>query len=289
MSPPELDNLIGRHRGGGGDLPATSRSQPGAHQPDLAAAVYNLSDCYRAAGIVSGYRADAAGQIKPVLLSPGNDDAEAWGLRLYRSTLHAFCSALEADGGLPGDDVRPLVHQVMDAFRCHPSRAEALAWGAYPYDSDPAGTAVRPLARPFAAETRPTRGDRAWLAGSLALSTPEAQAAYLRHAPADEIAGAPETDFRISDLMIGAGGLSSFVATPDRHGCSLRSLVSGGFLKFDYQLSGHTSAVLHFNALRLGPLANLGGVQPAGRGPASISGWPPGTAASPAGSTHVAC
>jgi hypothetical protein len=43
-------------------------------------------------------------------------------------------------------DVRPLVHQVMDAFWCHPSRAEALVWGAYPYDSDPAGTAIRPVA-----------------------------------------------------------------------------------------------------------------------------------------------
>ena len=87
-----------------------------------------------------------------MLLSPGNDAAEAWGLRLYRSTLYAFCAALDADGGLPGDDVRPLVHQVMDAFWCHPTQAEARAWGAYPYDSDPAGTAVRPLARPFTAQ-----------------------------------------------------------------------------------------------------------------------------------------
>ena len=148
-------------------------------------------------GIVSGYRADAAGQTEPVLLSPSNDAAEAWGLRLYRSTLYAFCEALEADGGLPGDDVRPLVHQVMDAFWCHPTPAEARAWGTYPYDSDPAGTAVRPLARPFTTQDQLTRGDRAWLAGSLALSTPEARAAFLRHAPADELAGAPETDLCI--------------------------------------------------------------------------------------------
>src|ERR1035441_2117575 len=100
-------------------------------------------------GIVSGYRADAAGKTEPVLLSPVNHAAVAWGLRLYRSTLYAFCAALEGDGGLNGNDVRPLVHEVMDAFWCHPTQAEALAWGAYPYDSDPAGTAVRPLARPF--------------------------------------------------------------------------------------------------------------------------------------------
>jgi len=82
----------------------------------------------------------------------------------------------------------------MDAFWCHPSVAEACAWGAYPYDSDPAGTAIRPLARPFPAQSRITCGDRAWLAGSLILSTPKAQAAYLRHAPEHELAGAPETD-----------------------------------------------------------------------------------------------
>jgi hypothetical protein len=100
-------------------------------------------------GIVSGYRRDADGRIEPVLLSPGNDAAEGWGLRLYRLTLYAFCAALEMDRALPGDDVRPLVHQAMDAFWCHPSLADARAWGAYLYDSDQAGTAVRPLARPF--------------------------------------------------------------------------------------------------------------------------------------------
>ena len=103
-------------------------------------------------------------------------------------------AALGMDRRLPDDDVRPLVHQVMDAFWCHPSLAEARAWGTYPYDSDPAGTAVRPLARPFAAEGQITRGDRAWLAGSLALSTPEARVAYIDQAPEHELAGAPETD-----------------------------------------------------------------------------------------------
>jgi hypothetical protein len=87
-----------------------------------------------------------------------------------------------------------LVHQVMDAFWCHPTLAEAVAWGAYPYDSDPAGTAVRPLARPFTNQDCVGRGDRAWLAGSLVLSTPGARAEYLNRAPDRELAGAPETD-----------------------------------------------------------------------------------------------
>jgi hypothetical protein len=80
------------------------------------------------------------------------------------------------------------------------AQAEALAWGGYPYDSAPAGTAIRPLARPFPAEDRPVRGDRAWLAGSLALSAPDARKAYLRHAPEHELAGAPETDLRFRDF-----------------------------------------------------------------------------------------
>ena len=144
-------------------------------------------------GIVSGYHTDAAGQVQPVLQSPRNHAAEAWGLGLYRSTLHAFSTALDPGDGLPPGDLRPLVHQVLDAFWCHPTRAEALAWGTYPYDSDPAGSAARPLARPFGADQL-TRGDRAWLAGSLAMSAPSARAAYLRNAPEHEIAGTPETD-----------------------------------------------------------------------------------------------
>jgi hypothetical protein len=144
-------------------------------------------------GIVSGYRRDADGGIRPELLSARNDAADAWGLPLYRSVLYAFADALLGEGGLPPGDPRPLVHQVLDAFWCHPTRDEALAWGAYPYDSDPVGTAIRPLARPFT-DTDTERGDRAWLAGALALSTLSARDGYLSNAPKDELAGAPATD-----------------------------------------------------------------------------------------------
>jgi hypothetical protein len=149
--------------------------------------------CMADHGIVSGYRKDAYGTIRPEVLSPRNDAADGWGLGLYRSVLYAFTEALATDGPLPHGDPRPLVHQVLDAFWCHPTRAEALAWGSYPYDTDPAGTAARPLARAFTT-TDHARGDRAWLAGSLVLSDPAAQAAYLRSAPEAELAGAPETD-----------------------------------------------------------------------------------------------
>ena len=146
-------------------------------------------------GIVSGFRKDAAGTVSPELLSPRNDAADAWGLGLYRSALYAFTAALDPGDGLPSGDLRPMVHRVLDAFWCHPTRAEALAWGSYPYDSDPAGTAARPLARPFT-DADQARGDRAWLAGSLALSAPGARDGYLRNAPKAELSGAPETDLR---------------------------------------------------------------------------------------------
>jgi hypothetical protein len=68
---------------------------------------------------------------------------------------------------------------------------------AIPTTAGPAGTAMRPLARLFTEQDWATRGDRARLAGSLALSTPEIQGAYLSRAPERELAGAPETDLRI--------------------------------------------------------------------------------------------
>lgn len=148
-------------------------------------------------GIVAGYEYDAFGKAVPVLSSSENTAAKQWGLELYRSVLYAFCDALDKD--LDGD-VRPLVHEVMDAFWCHPTATEACAWGGYPYDSDPAGTAVRPLARPFPVDQSPAidskvaRGDRAWIAGSLALSDPAASVLYSRFDSDSGWAGAPAAD-----------------------------------------------------------------------------------------------
>jgi hypothetical protein len=139
-------------------------------------------------GIVSGYQHTRNG-IEPVLSSQTNPPAEKWGIALYRSVLYAFCDALE--GELDGD-MRELVHALMDPFWCHPTHAEARAWGSYPYDSDPAGTAIRPLASPF---TEPfERGDRAWVAGSLQL-TPDAVRETLARGPSRLAwSGAPATD-----------------------------------------------------------------------------------------------
>ena len=59
-------------------------------------------------------------------------------------------------------------------------------------------------------------------------------------------------------------------------------------LELHDQFSRYPAAVLHFDALGLGPFAYLGGVQPACRTPARAAGRPPGSAAGPPGRTHVA-
>ncbi len=161
--------------------------------PDAPFAVETF--CMGDHGIVTGYRQAADLTVDPVLASPDNPPARAWGMPLYRQALHAFCAALTAAGPIPDDDARPVIWQVMDAFWCRPTRAEAHAWGAYPYDSDPAGTAIRPLARPLTTETgQCLRRDRAWIAGSLALSTEPARTMFLRQAPPTDLIGSPAAD-----------------------------------------------------------------------------------------------
>jgi hypothetical protein len=139
-------------------------------------------------GIVSGYQRTGVG-VEPVLSYQANSLAMEWGIALYRSVLYAFCEALksEFDGG-----IRELTYELMDAFWCHPTRAEALAWGRYPYDSDPAGTAVRALASPFTESFE--RGDRAWVAGSLRLTPDVIRKNLTPDSSRPSWSGAPATD-----------------------------------------------------------------------------------------------
>ena len=114
-------------------------------------------------GIVSGYHRAPSGHVYATFSSDTNTPAKDWGIDYYRYVLYHSCDA--TTGSL--DDVRPMIHEAMDAFWCHPTTNEARVWGSYPYDSDPAGTGARVLARPLSDDE--ARGDRAWLAGSLAL------------------------------------------------------------------------------------------------------------------------
>jgi hypothetical protein len=134
-------------------------------------------------GLVTGYETDGGGEVHAVLATRDNPAAAAWGIATYRRYLSAFADALSLPLDHAEMDVRPLIHELVSRFWQHPTLIEAQAWGAYVWDSDPTGTAARPLARPFGSadftrtDGRQTlrRGDRAWVAGSLALSAPMAQ------------------------------------------------------------------------------------------------------------------
>jgi hypothetical protein len=66
-------------------------------------------------------------------------------------------------------------------------------------------------------------------------------------------------------------------------------LVSGRRLELDHQFGRYPAAVLYLDALRPGPLADFGGVQPVCRCLAPATRLPPDTAADPAASTSVGC
>src|SRR5215471_11578422 len=65
-------------------------------------------------------------------------------------------------------------------------------------------------------------------------------------------------------------------------------LLSGRGLEFDHQLGWYPSTVLHLDALRLGPFADLGAVDAIGPCPAPAPGRPPRTASGPPRRPHVA-
>src|SRR5580704_14494154 len=66
-----------------------------------------------------------------------------------------------------------------------------------------------------------------------------------------------------------------------------RTLLSGGGPEPGHQLGGHPPPVLHLDALRLGPHADLGAIHPARR-PAPASGRPPRTAPGPPRGLYIA-
>ena len=67
------------------------------------------------------------------------------------------------------------------------------------------------------------------------------------------------------------------------------TLLAGCLLELHDEFSGYPSAILHFNALGLGPPAYLGGVQSIRLRFASAAGWPPGAGAESAASGCIAC
>src|SRR6266568_1311094 len=65
------------------------------------------------------------------------------------------------------------------------------------------------------------------------------------------------------------------------------ALFLGSGLELDYQLGRYPSAVFHLDALCLGPLTDLGAVQPPSRCPTPAPGRPSGASSCPPGSSHI--
>lgn len=160
--------------------------------------------CMSTDGIIADYRRALDGRLDGVAETPSNRGVEAWGFNVYRETIYRFCDALDQSAAqqMMFTDVRPVISSLLHAFWIMPAYAEAVAWGAYPYDSDPLARATRPLARPFDPDQlrAVSRGeqlnqeDRAWLQGSLALSGAEGAEATAVLAPRYEIVGTPATN-----------------------------------------------------------------------------------------------
>ena len=132
--------------------------------------------CMSDHGIVNGYQRNDGGHITGKF-PPNNPAVNAWGLTRYRMQLFDLLGAIENPAQMSRMPIT--THRLLRTFWLSPTPAEAHAWGSYPYDSDPTGTAVRPLASPFDASQVATatsfaemRGDRAWVPGSLCLSGP---------------------------------------------------------------------------------------------------------------------
>ncbi|WP_165360588.1 HAD family hydrolase [Candidatus Chloroploca sp. Khr17] len=102
-------------------------------------------------GTVLGFQHNGA-QVVPILQEQFNTAAYAWGYAFVRETICHFADVLELSPDLVNVrvDVRPAAVEAISHFWRHPTREEAVAWGAFPFD-DGWGKELffSPLARPY--------------------------------------------------------------------------------------------------------------------------------------------
>ena len=134
-------------------------------------------------GSVTGFE-PLGEKIQAKLREPSNSSAIAWGLPLVQQAIGALrADHLTIDPALVDvdADVRPAIIDVLRAFWLKPTTAEAVAWGAYPYEDDQLGKSTTKLAGGYVASDafssfyrgRVPRHHRAgWIHGSLALTDP---------------------------------------------------------------------------------------------------------------------
>jgi hypothetical protein len=117
-------------------------------------------------GITSKYVIGATGQVEAHEGPRETRGLDKWGYGRFVDTLMTFGESVEPP---ESRDVRRIIFELIDLFWMNPTVAEARAWGAYLYESDPTGTSALRLAGP--------RGGP-WSAGAHVLSChPGAQGA----------------------------------------------------------------------------------------------------------------
>jgi hypothetical protein len=134
-------------------------------------------------GSVVGY-SDDAGVLEPTFSKQGNEPVVDWGLPIVRETIRRVANELLLSPdlvGLDSIDLRPAVLDVFDLFWNSPTRAEAVAWGAYPFEDGWGDDAYRhPIAEPQRlrglARGKPHR--HFWHEGAQQLSGPVARRAF---------------------------------------------------------------------------------------------------------------
>jgi hypothetical protein len=146
--------------------------------------------CEGQEGEVLEYRVGSDGKAEPILREKWNHPALDWGLPLVQATILRFAETLPLDSTLtnPGVDLRAAAARALGAFWYHPTREEARAWGAFPYEVDQGGGKTHPLARGFSWKdllrafrtgSLPRHHVAGWHAGAVALS-PELMQAAIR-------------------------------------------------------------------------------------------------------------
>lgn len=175
--------------------------------------------CAAAQGSVEGYDVDSGGVVVPRRDS-ANPRVEAWGLPLVRRTVTAFVDALVLDADLVDleADVRLPAAAACDLFWRTPRRAEALAWGPFPWEENLAPSRFTDLATAYGVEDvrRRWAGEsttavrRLWREGSLAMSSAPVRAgSRLARAGASSVVrvtGSPAAQVLVAGLGPRFGG-----------------------------------------------------------------------------------
>ena len=126
---------------------------------------------------------DHDGVVVPIFDEDGNRPVVDWGLPIVRETVRRVAEELIVDPelvGVDGIDLRPAILDVFNLFWTSPTRAEAAAWGAYPFEDGWGNQSYRhPIAEARgvldAVRRQPYR--HWWEQGSAQLSGPVARTA----------------------------------------------------------------------------------------------------------------